>query len=112
MRSDIERLYDILNSIEDIERYSNPNLFDGLLNEKDQVWFLYHIQIIGEASANLSEQFKDRYSEVAWHKIIAMRNYLVHEYLGIDMTMIKDTIFKIIPNFKLKIQQIIDDLLK
>ncbi|MBC8204067.1 DUF86 domain-containing protein [bacterium] len=109
MRKDIERLHDILSSIKNIEKYSGQES-NIIQDEKDRVWFLYHLQIIGEAAANLSERIIEQYSEIPWYKIIAMRNYLVHEYFGIDWILVKDTIKRILPDFKIKIIQIIKEI--
>ena len=54
MRDDRERLFDILEAIERIEKYTSDGLkaFDD--NELIQTWVLHHLQIIGEAARALS----------------------------------------------------------
>ena len=57
MRDDSERLKDILEAIENIEKYASrgKELFEQ--DELIQVWIIHHLQIIGEASAAMSQNF-------------------------------------------------------
>lgn len=60
MKSDRERLLDILEAIERIERHTTctRDAFDR--DELLQTWVVHHIQIIGEASRKLSDTFRNR----------------------------------------------------
>src|SRR5438132_132450 len=42
------------------------------------------LAVIGEAAADVPEEVRLRRPEVAWPKIVAFRNILVHAYFGID----------------------------
>lgn len=42
------------------------------------------VQVIGEAAAKVSKQFRDSHPEIPWRPIIAQRHILVHEYGRID----------------------------
>ena len=78
MRDDSERLRDILEAIDRIERYAAGGTAALENNELIQTWTLRYLQIIGEASGRLSQPFRDQHPEVEWSKIIGMRNILVH----------------------------------
>ncbi len=54
MRNDRERLQDILDSIKQIEKYTVKGFEAFSQDELIQVWFLHHLQIIGEAARSLS----------------------------------------------------------
>lgn len=49
MRDPKERLRDILEAIAAIERYAGGEQADFAHDEQLQVWFVYHLQLIGEA---------------------------------------------------------------
>jgi uncharacterized protein with HEPN domain len=83
MRDDAERLRDMLEAIVNIEKYASKGQQSYLTNELIQVWIVHHIQIIGEAAASLSSSLRDRYPDILWTDIVAMRNVLVHEYFGV-----------------------------
>lgn len=58
MRRDRERLFDILEAIERIERHASEGRAAFENDELIQTWMLYHIQIIGEAAAKLSPDIR------------------------------------------------------
>ena len=109
MRDDRERLLDILEAIERIEKYAarGRTVFDE--DELIQTWVLYHLQIIGEAVRALSPTTTSNSEDLEWSKIIGMRNILVHNYFSID----KDIVWAVIENdlltLKSKIQAFLDE---
>lgn len=38
------------------------------------------LEIIGEASRNLSQPLRDKYPEIPWPQIAAFRNFVIHVY--------------------------------
>ena len=43
---------------------------------------------IGELVGHLSETFRDANTDIPWHKIRGMRNYVAHEYGSIDLDIV------------------------
>ena len=82
MRDDRAYLEDILEAIQRIERYASRGREAFQADELIQNWVVHHIQVIGEATGKVSEEFRDRHPEVPWVTIKAMRNVLVHFYFG------------------------------
>jgi len=85
VRSDRERLLDILEAIEQIEKYVGKGRSAIEQDELLQTWFVHHVQVIGEAARKLSDEFRVQHPDVPWAEIVAMRNVLVHEYFGVDV---------------------------
>ena len=46
------------------------------------------MEIIGEAANHLSESLKNENQEIEWRKIVAFRNFLIHEYFGVDLELL------------------------
>ena len=110
MRDDRERLLDIVEAIERIERYAGRgrNVFED--DELIQTWMVHHIQIVGEAARKVSEDLRASHPEIPWPQIIAMRSVLVHEYFGIDLDEVWTTVERELPELKRKITVILEGL--
>ncbi len=110
MRNPAERLRDILEAIAAIERYAKR---DKKAFEKDELlqgWFLRHLQIIGEAAKALPEDVRALAPDVPWHKIIGMRNILVHGYFEIDTDIVWDAAARDVPALKAPVERLLKTL--
>jgi uncharacterized protein with HEPN domain len=110
MRSESERLLDILEAIERIEKYAREGKGTFEADELIQTWIIHHIEVIGEACRFLPTEFQAHYSNVPWADIIGMRNLLIHHYFGIDTEAVWGVVEKDIPELKTNIQAILKDL--
>jgi uncharacterized protein with HEPN domain len=110
MRSDRERLLDILEAIERIEKYAQEGKSAFEADELIQTWIIHHIELIGEACRSLPPDFQARYANVPWADIIGMRNLLVHHYFGIDTDAVWSVVEHDIPELKMNIRTILNAL--
>ena len=105
-------VYDIWESIEKIERYTEGMTQENFQNdEKTTDAVVRNFEIIGEAAGRLPEDFTDRHSEIEWVKIIGLRNRIVHEYFGVDLPIIWQILQKDLPAFKASLKNIRYDLI-
>jgi uncharacterized protein with HEPN domain len=88
MRDSSERLRDILEAIERINRYAAKGKSAFEDDELIQTWIIRHLQIIGEAARAMPEEIRSRDPEIPWAKIAGMRHVLVHGYFGIDLELV------------------------
>lgn len=94
-------LEDILNAIEKIERYTKNLTFEKLCeNDMAIDAIVRNLEIIGEASKNVPEKIKRKYPFVEWKEAIGFRNVLIHDYFGIDLEAVWDTIKNNLPSLK------------
>jgi uncharacterized protein with HEPN domain len=110
MRDDRAYLEDILEAIQRIEKYASRGREAFQADELIQNWIVHHIQIIGEATGKVSEEFRDRHPEVPWVTIKAMRNVLVHFYFGVDLGKVWRTVVEDLPVLKSQVTAILRDL--
>ena len=59
-----------------------------------------HFEIIGEAVARLPEFYKNLHPHIEWRVIKDFRNFMVHEYFGIDHQIVWDTILYKLPDLQ------------
>lgn len=107
MKDDRERLLDISEAIENIQRYAKRGAEEFAADELLQVWVVHHLQIIGEAVARLSDPLKEKHSDVPWKQVVAMRNILVHDYFAVDVDEVWAVVENELPGLKGQIESII-----
>lgn len=110
MRSDREKLLDILEAIERIERYAVQGREAFEQNELIQTWFTQNLQVIGEAARALSSEIRNQHPEIPWAKIIGMRNILAHNYFEIDFDIVWAVVEQELPSLKQSIENVVRSL--
>lgn len=66
------------------------------------------LEIIGEATKRISDDFRDKYIEVPWQSMAKMRDKLIHHYSGVDYEVVYTTSKNKIPELKSKIEDILN----
>jgi uncharacterized protein with HEPN domain len=61
---------------------------------------LRNIELLGEAARHIPEPERAHATAIDWRSIIAMRNILVHGYLGIDDDILWDVVRHRVPELK------------
>ena len=111
MRSNIAdkaRLHHIYEALIEIEKYIKDSQFqDFAENSMMRFACIKQMEIIGEACNHLTQDTKDDSPSIEWKQIIGMRNVFVHEYFGIDYSLVWEIIKNDLPEFKSKIIEIL-----
>ena len=66
------------------------------------------IEIIGEATKQLSDDLRERHSEVPWQQMARMRDRLIHSYFSVDYDIVWDVIENEAPPLQDKIVRVIE----
>ena len=83
-----------LESIELIHAYIHGYDLPGFLDDrKTQDAVIRNLEIIGQALKDFGvEELLEQQPDVPWRAVAGMRNVLAHEYLGVDVVMVWDTV--------------------
>lgn len=106
--NDITYLFHIRDAIARIEKYSKEiteKEFEK--NELIQDAVIRQLEIIGEAVKQLSKSFTRVNNHINWKDIAGMRDKLIHDYLGVDIKLVWQTVVKDIPQLKKAILKLI-----
>ena len=100
MRDDEARAVDILETCDQLIEHvgGDRDRFeaDPVVQAAAQRW----LEIIGEASARLAEEFKAEHSDVAWRDLVGMRNILAHGYFHVDLDVMWTAITRDVPKLR------------
>jgi len=61
------------------------------------------IEVLGEASKNISPQLKDQNPDIPWEDIAGTRDILAHRYFGVDWDIVADVVSNEIPRLQARI---------
>lgn len=103
-------LQDILAAIQKIGAYTegmNEEQFLASEMVKDAV--IRNLEIIGEATNRLPEDFLVKHHSIEWHKIISMRNRLIHGYFHVNERIVWITITGFIAPLKEQLSAILQE---
>lgn len=103
------RLYlaDIDEAIAAIEEYTTGLDYAGFSGDrKTYSATLREFIVIGEAIANIPEHLKDKAPSIEWRLIKDFRNFIVHEYFGVDIRIVWDAVQKELPILKSEITRL------
>lgn len=105
-----ERVYlrHILDAIAKAESYIqglDEPAFGGNSLVQDAV--IRQLEIIGEAARHVSPAFRSRHPLVPWDDIAGMRDKLIHDYFGVDLSRVWLTATEDLPVLKADLQGIL-----
>lgn len=91
----------ILDSVEFIESLSKDKKFaqvnaDRLLKNG----IIRELEIIGEASKRLSNEFKKLHPQIPWNEIAGMRDKLIHDYFMVNLNIVWKVVLDDLPKLK------------
>jgi len=108
MKNDSAYLEHILNAIQNINRFMKGVTEKEFLgNTEKQYAVLRAPEVIGEASKNLSKETKAQYPEVEWTDIAGMRDKLIHQYFGVDLALVWETVKTNLPQLEKAVSEIL-----
>src|SRR5271157_780234 len=88
-KADAALLWDMLDAAKAIQDFVTGKTFHHYLTERMLRGAVErHLEIIGEAAKGVSKPFQKAHPEIPWHRIIAQRHVLAHEYGEIKLELI------------------------
>ena len=66
------------------------------------------LEIIGEATKKIPADFKLKWSSINWKNMAGMRDRLIHDYIGVNYSIVWDVVRNKIPELSQQISKVID----
>ena len=100
-------LEDINISIKEIKEFTaGMNFEEFSYDRKTSHAVIRCFEIIGEAVKNLPEDLKAKYPEIPWRQFAGMRDKMIHEYFGINLSIVWQTIEDDLPTLETVIKEL------
>lgn len=84
------------------EQFENSELIQGFVERK--------LEIIGEATKRIPDDFKKHHPNIPWKDMAGMRDILIHQYTEVDEDIVWKTITQKIPPLKKQIESIVNEI--
>jgi uncharacterized protein with HEPN domain len=81
-----------------------------LANETFKRAFVRSIEIIGEATRHIPDDFRQQYPQIEWRAMAGMRDRLIHGYFGVDYEIVWDVTVNKVPQLREEIARLLQDL--
>jgi uncharacterized protein with HEPN domain len=109
-RDDSAYLKHILDAILQIEEYVRGVSLEQFKQTKlVQDGVIRELEIIGEASRNLSTELCQSHPETPWKHIIGLRNRIIHAYFDIDLLAVWEIVTEDLPLLKEQVKRILQE---
>ncbi|KAF5429476.1 putative conserved protein, contains HEPN domain [Candidatus Methanophagaceae archaeon] len=93
MQRDKGHLLDILEAAEIALTYVRGMCRDDFLDDLQcQDAVIRRLEIIGEAARRTSGKTQNTFPDLPWSDMIGMRNMMIHEYDGVDLYIVWETV--------------------
>lgn len=107
-RENIDFLHDIQESVKRIISFSEQLTYEQFLDDiKTQDAVIRNIEIIGEATKNITDKLRSEHPEIPWKGLAGTRDKLIHNYFGVNLDIVWNIIKNELPEIELKIEKII-----
>lgn len=110
-RESRDYLNDILEAIGDIRNFTRDITYKDLEKDKKTLYAVIRcLEVLGEAVKKVPAHIRKEYPAIAWREIAGMRDKLIHEYFGVDVETLWDTIQEDLSPLKDIVSKIIENL--
>ncbi|MCH7471553.1 DUF86 domain-containing protein [bacterium] len=110
MKDDRVYLRHILDAIAHITTFAGEGEATFRQAVKTQAAVIRFLEVIGEAAKNLSPGLRSEHPDVRWQGFAGLRDRLIHQYFGVRLDMVWDTVITDLPPLKEQVSLILDEL--
>jgi uncharacterized protein with HEPN domain len=71
--------------------------------------FVRSIEIIGEATKHIGDDFRQQHPDIEWRAMAGMRDRLIHGYFGVDYELVWDVAINKIPPLRDQLARLLGD---
>ena len=108
-RSDREFLQDIQEAVRRIAEYISGMTYEDFLKDsKTQDAVIRNLEIIGEATKNLSREIRAAHPDIPWRAMAGVRDRLIHDYFGVNLDIVWQIVTVELPEVTARIAAVLE----
>ena len=109
-REYIDYLQDIFESLEKAEEFIQGLEFEEFKKDEKTIFATIRaLEVIGEATKRIPNSLKNRYPDVPWQEMAGIRDKLIHDYFGVNIEVVWNTVKQDLPSLRPQIKRIIEE---
>jgi uncharacterized protein with HEPN domain len=112
MRREIkDYINDIVDSMNKAINFIKGMTYEQFIQDDKTIFAVVRaLEIIGEAVKKIPDEIRVKYPEIPWKGMAGMRNKITHEYFGVNLRHVWETVKERIPEIKPMFEKILKDL--
>jgi uncharacterized protein with HEPN domain len=109
-RRDDDFLRDIREAVGRIRAYTDAMVYEQFLVDiKTQDAVIRNLEIIGEATKNLSDQLRMKHPDMPWKGMAGIRDRLIHHYFGVNLDIVWNIVTVELPLVESRVEEILEN---
>ena len=104
-------LQDIQECSQRIHEYTKGYSYEDFVKDRKTVdAVIRNLEIIGEASSKIENDFKIQNPQIGWRRMKDLRNRMIHDYTGVDYEIVWEIITKYLDELEFQIDNLIKEI--
>lgn len=103
-----DRVQDILEAISEIQSFTRDMDYEAFKEDDKSIRAVeMNFIIIGEAASKIPDEIEEKYPDIPWALMRAMRNRIVHVYFNVDEKLMWDTVQNDLPPLVAELEKLL-----
>lgn len=106
----LDYLLDMREALSDIHDFTLGMSFEAFRSDKKTLnAVLRSLEVLGEAAGKIPAEVRGPHPNFPWSDMVGMRNRLIHEYFGVDIAIVWQTVIEDLPPLASEMDQLIQE---
>ncbi len=94
-------LNDIFSAIDEVEEFTKGMSYDAFAADRKTInAVIRSLEVLGEATKHIPAAVRKQHPDIPWKNMAAMRDVLIHNYMGVDLKTVWKVAKERLPELK------------